>query len=52
VPPGTTLAEVLAVMRRSRAQVAAVIGATGTGEDRAIGVATLDDVLAGLLSSQ
>jgi CBS domain containing-hemolysin-like protein len=52
VPPGTTLAEVLAVMRRSRAQVAAVIGATGTGEDSAIGVATLDDVLAGLLSSQ
>jgi CBS domain containing-hemolysin-like protein len=48
VPPSTTLAEVLAVMRRSRAQVAAVTA--GTGDDRAIGVATLDDVLAGVLA--
>jgi CBS domain containing-hemolysin-like protein len=49
VPPSTTLAEVLALMRRSRAQVAAVIA--GTGDGRATGVATLDDVLAGLLNS-
>lgn len=49
VPPGTTLAEVLAVMRRSRAQVAAVTD--GPGDGRAVGVATLDDVLAGLLDA-
>jgi magnesium and cobalt exporter, CNNM family len=48
VPPDTTLAEVLAVMRRSRAQVAAVT--SGTGDGGALGVATLDDVLAGLLT--
>jgi CBS domain containing-hemolysin-like protein len=49
VPQSTTLAEVLGLMRRSRAQVAAVTG--GTGDGHAIGVATLDDVLAGLLNS-
>ncbi|MGI8335613.1 hemolysin family protein [Actinomadura scrupuli] len=49
VPPTTTLADVLAMMRRSRAQVAAVI--SGSDDGRAIGVATLDDVLAGLLNS-
>ncbi|MCW2916881.1 MAG: putative integral rane protein [Actinomycetia bacterium] len=49
VPPCTTLAEVLGLMRRSRAQVAAVTG--GPGDAHAIGVATLDDVLAGLLNS-
>jgi CBS domain containing-hemolysin-like protein len=49
VPPGTTLAGVLAVMRRSRAQVAAVTD--GSGDGRAVGVATLDDVLAGLLDA-
>jgi CBS domain containing-hemolysin-like protein len=45
VAGGATLADVLALMRRNRAQVVAVAGSDGG----AIGVATLDDVLAGFL---
>ncbi|GII81469.1 membrane protein [Sphaerisporangium rufum] len=45
VPGGTTLADVLATMRKSRAQLAAVVGEGGG----VIGVATMEDVLTGLL---
>ncbi|MCW2897964.1 MAG: hypothetical protein JWO67_229 [Streptosporangiaceae bacterium] len=45
VPETATLADVLALMRKSRAQVVAVTGTRGI----ALGVATLDDVLAGFL---
>ncbi len=45
IPAGTTLADVLAAMRSRRAQLVAVVAADGT----ALGVATLDDVLSGLL---
>jgi CBS domain containing-hemolysin-like protein len=45
IPAETTLAEVLAAMRARRAQLVAVVEPGGT----ALGVATLDDVLSGLL---
>ena len=45
VPSDTPLADVLATMRDRRAQLAAITGTAGT----AIGVATLQDVLTGLL---
>ena len=45
IPAGTTLADVLAAMRARRAQLVAITEAGGA----ALGVATLDDVLSGLL---
>lgn len=45
VPGSATLADVLALMRKGRAQVVAVTAPDGA----ALGVATLDDVLAGFL---
>ncbi|NUP77611.1 MAG: CBS domain-containing protein, partial [Nonomuraea sp.] len=46
VPETATLAQVLAVMRGRRAQLAAVAAEDG----RVLGVVTLDDVLGGILT--